>query len=109
MAKLKQKKGKVRGGPKEVRSRSEAQRSEQSARQLERVLRHAQEKIAEQQPLPAVVGGLKLRQACQYLGGIHTSTLRRAIERGLITPNRKLRHLIFPVSELNRFLEEGIE
>ena len=97
------KKGKTRGRPK-------GQASEQSAiRLLKRVREHAQEKIAEQTPLPAIVGALKLRQACKYLGGIHPATLRRAIERGLIRPNRKLRHLLFPVDELNRFLEEGIE
>src|SRR5262245_6971769 len=56
---------------------------------------------------PELVGGLKLRPAAKYLGGIHTSTLRRAVERGLITPNRMFRHLIFPIKELDRFLREG--
>jgi hypothetical protein len=54
------------------------------------------------------VAALKMREACQYLGGIHSATMRRLIERGLIVPNRKLRHLTFAISELDRFLEEGV-
>jgi hypothetical protein len=49
-------------------------------------------------------GALKLKQACQYLGGISPITLRRLIERKLIKPNRSLRHIIIPVAELDRFL-----
>jgi excisionase family DNA binding protein len=58
--------------------------------------------------VPANVGALKLREACQYLGGIHPATLRRLVQRGLIRPNRILRHVLFPVSELDRVLEEGM-
>jgi excisionase family DNA binding protein len=49
---------------------------------------------------------LKLRQAANYLG-VSTISVRRLIERGLIKPNRALRHLLIPVSELDRFLGEG--
>jgi len=52
--------------------------------------------------LPA--GALKLKAACQYLGGISEITLRRLIARGLIKPNRALRHILIPKSELDRFL-----
>ena len=58
---------------------------------------------------PALVAALKMREACQYLGGIHSATMRRMIERGLIVPNRKLRHLTFSIGELDRFLTEGVE
>lgn len=42
-----------------------------------------------------------------YLGGISPITMHRLIKRGLIKPNRALRHILIPVSELDRFLEEG--
>jgi hypothetical protein len=47
---------------------------------------------------------LKLKQACQYLGGVSPITLRRLIDRGLIKRNRSLRHIIISVAELDRFL-----
>jgi hypothetical protein len=46
----------------------------------------------------------KLKEARQILGGISTPTMHRLIKRGLLRPNRKLRHLIFTRSELDRFL-----
>jgi len=49
-------------------------------------------------------GALKLPEACEYLGGISQISLRRLIARGLIKPNRALRHIIIPISELDRFL-----
>jgi len=49
-------------------------------------------------------GAFKLKPACQYLGGISEITLRRLIVRGLIKPNRSLRHILIPKSELDRFL-----
>jgi helix-turn-helix protein len=53
-------------------------------------------------------GALKLKEACQYLGGLSVPTMHRLIRRGLLRPNRALRHLIFPVAELDRFLREGM-
>jgi hypothetical protein len=50
-------------------------------------------------------GALKLKDACQYLGGISPTSVRRLIKRRLLTPNRTLRHLLIPVRELKRFLE----
>jgi Helix-turn-helix domain len=50
------------------------------------------------------VGALKIPDACKYLGGISQISLRRLISRGLIKPNRSLRHLLIPISELDRFL-----
>ena len=52
-------------------------------------------------------GALKLKDAAKYLGGVSHITVRRLIQRGLIKPNRSLRHLLIPVSELDRFLAEG--
>lgn len=49
---------------------------------------------------------LKLMQAANYLG-VSAISIRRLIKRGLIKPNRALRHLLIPVIELERFLEEG--
>jgi hypothetical protein len=55
----------------------------------------------------APTGALKLRAAAKYLGGVSTITVRRLIDRGLLRPNRSLRHLLIPVAELDRFLTEG--
>lgn len=52
-------------------------------------------------------GALKIRDAAQYLGGVSHITVRRLINRGLIKPNRALRHVLIPVAELDRFLREG--
>ena len=55
---------------------------------------------------PTPMGAFKLRQACEYLGGLSIPTMHRLIKRGLLRPNRATRHLLFPVSELDRFLRE---
>jgi hypothetical protein len=47
---------------------------------------------------------LKIKDAGQYLGGLSATTVRRLIKRGLIKPNRALRHILIPVQELDRFL-----
>jgi hypothetical protein len=52
-------------------------------------------------------GALKLIGACEYLGGISATSLRRLIKRGLVRPNRSLRHILIPIGELDRFLREG--
>ncbi len=52
----------------------------------------------------APLGALKLKDAAKYLGGISTITVRRLIDRGLIKPCRTLRHLLIPISELDRFI-----
>jgi hypothetical protein len=52
-------------------------------------------------------GALKLNGACEYLGGISASSVRRLIGRGLLRPNRALRHILIPIAELDRFLAEG--
>jgi len=52
-------------------------------------------------------GALKLRAACEYLGGLSVPTMFRLIERGLLKPNRALRHLVFPIAELDRFLRDS--
>jgi len=57
--------------------------------------------------LPAPIGALKIKDAAQYLGGVSTVTIHRLIRRGLLKPNRSLRHLLIPLTELNRFLEAG--
>jgi hypothetical protein len=58
-------------------------------------------------PPTAPVGALKLKAAAEYLGGVSPITVRRLIERGLIKPNRALRHLLIPVAELDRFIAGG--
>ena len=55
----------------------------------------------------APLGALKLKDAAKYLGGISTITVRRLIERRLIKPSRGLRHLLIPISELDRYLAES--
>ena len=53
-------------------------------------------------------GALKLKEARQYLGGLAVPTIHRLIQRGLLRPNKSTRHLLFPISELDRFLREGM-
>jgi hypothetical protein len=53
-------------------------------------------------------GALKLKEAGQYLGGLSVPTMHRLIQRGLLRPNKSTRHLLFPISELDRFLHEGM-
>ena len=60
----------------------------------------------ESKTAPAV-GALKIKQAAKYLGGVSPITVRREIEKGRIRPCRTLRHLLIPVTELDRWLAEG--
>jgi len=53
----------------------------------------------------APVGALKIKDAAKYLGGVSHITVRRLIKRGLIKPNRVLRHILIPDSELDKFLQ----
>jgi hypothetical protein len=55
----------------------------------------------------APLGALKLKDAALYLGDISPTTVRRLIKRGLLRPNRALRHLLIPVAELDRFIGSG--
>lgn len=52
----------------------------------------------------APLGALKLKDAASYIGGVSPITVRRLIKRGLIKPNRALRHILIPISELERFV-----
>jgi hypothetical protein len=82
-------------------------RQSQSKRwQVEQLLRDRSHN--ENNKADSTAGALKLRAACEYLGGIHSATLRRLIARGLIRPNRMFRHLLFPVKELDRAIREGM-
>ena len=56
----------------------------------------------------APIGALKLKDAASYLG-VSPMSVRRLIERGLIKPNRALRHVLIPVGELDRFLKGGAQ
>jgi hypothetical protein len=62
--------------------------------------------VSEHKPTP-FRGAFKLQEARHYLGGLSTPTMYRLIERGLLKPNRSLRHLIFSRAELDRFLSES--
>ena len=53
-------------------------------------------------PVSAVA--LKTVPAAHRLS-ITPKTLRDLVKRGLIKPNRATRHLLFPISELDRFLQ----
>jgi hypothetical protein len=64
-------------------------------------------KPVEPEAEPIKPGALKLKGAARYLGGVSQISVRRAIDRGLIKPNRSFRHLLIPISELDRFLAEG--
>ena len=64
--------------------------------------------IKSSQSRPVLTGALKLQQARHYLGGLSVPTMHRLIQRGLLRPNKSTRHLLFPISELDRFLHEGM-
>jgi hypothetical protein len=68
-----------------------------------------QENGADKNPPAAVPGAFKLKRAAQYLGGISIPTIHRLMKRGLLRPNRALRHLLFSREELDRFLREGMK
>jgi excisionase family DNA binding protein len=51
-------------------------------------------------------GALKLKDAANYLG-VSPISIRRLIKRGLIKPNRALRHVLISVAELDRFINSG--
>jgi excisionase family DNA binding protein len=50
-----------------------------------------------------VRGGFKKKHAAKYLD-VSQMTMQRLVDRGLLQPNRKLRHLLFSKAELDRFL-----
>ena len=52
------------------------------------------------------IGAMKIPAAAKYLGGVSHITVRRLIKRGLIKPSRALRHVLIPISELDRFLRQ---
>jgi excisionase family DNA binding protein len=59
-------------------------------------------------PNPSVlIGALKIKAAASYLS-VSTVTLRRLITRGLIKPNRALRHVLIPIAELDRFINSEV-
>jgi len=49
-------------------------------------------------------GAYKLRDACEYLGGLSPVTVRRFIDRGLIRRHPAVRHILIAKTELDRFL-----
>jgi len=59
----------------------------------------------EQNQLPTPRRAYKINEAAQAIG-VAPITIRRAIERGLIKPNRAFRHVLITVEELDRFLRE---
>jgi hypothetical protein len=52
-------------------------------------------------------GALKLHPARHYIGGLSVPTMHRLVKKGLLKPCRSVRHLLFSVKELDRFLEDG--
>ena len=52
-------------------------------------------------------GAFKLKEACEYLGGLSPISVRRLIARGLIKRHLALRHIVIAKAELDRFLSSG--
>jgi excisionase family DNA binding protein len=50
------------------------------------------------------VTAVKTVEAAQRLS-VTPKTIRELVRRGLLKPNRATRHLLFPVAELERFLQ----
>jgi len=55
----------------------------------------------------APVGALKIPGAAKYIGGVAEITIRRLIASGKIKPCRNIRHVLIPIKELDRWLEES--
>jgi excisionase family DNA binding protein len=49
-------------------------------------------------------GGVQIVDASLYLG-VSVMTVRRLVKRGLLRPNRATKRLLFPLKELDRFLQ----
>jgi len=75
-----------------------------SSKHLDSPARRAKSRNEPNKSNPPTNGAFKLKPAAEYLGGLSVPTMHRLIQRGLLRPNRKLRHLIFTRSELDRFL-----
>ena len=75
-------------------------------KRTERQARGARQAFAATPTQAEIVGALKLKPAAAYLGGLSVPTMHRLIKRGLLTPNRATRHLLFSIAELERFLRE---
>jgi Helix-turn-helix domain len=65
-------------------------------------------------PIPTIIpkdgrlaGALRARDAAHYIA-VSIPTLRRLVKSGLLRPSRPTRYLVFPISELERFLNEGM-
>jgi hypothetical protein len=54
----------------------------------------------------SLVSALKTKAAAARLS-VTPKTIRSLVARGLLRPNRATRHLLFPVTELDRFLNES--
>ena len=54
-----------------------------------------------------LVGAFTMKEAAIYLS-VSVPTMVRLLERGIIRSNRMTRHHLFPVSELDRALREGM-
>jgi hypothetical protein len=52
------------------------------------------------------IGAFKLKGAAAYLG-ISPISVHRLVQRGLLKPNRALRHLLFSKAQLDEFLANG--
>jgi len=50
------------------------------------------------------ISAVKTKEAAKRLS-VTPKTIRSLVNRGLLKPNRQTRHLLFPVAELERFLQ----
>jgi hypothetical protein len=87
--------------PNKLKSRSPTNGAEKRVKNAAR--RRAQAAKANVEP-----AAFKLEESRHYLGGLSIPTMHRLMKRGLLRPCRNVRHLLFSVSELNRFLNDGM-
>lgn len=45
-------------------------------------------------------------EAAYLMGGVSPRTIRRLVDRGLLRASKGLRHLLIPVKEIERYLDE---
>jgi helix-turn-helix protein len=56
---------------------------------------------------PPTGGAIKLRDAASYIS-VSIPTMHRLVKSGLIKPCRSIRHQLFAISELDRFIYDGM-
>jgi hypothetical protein len=56
---------------------------------------------------PWIEGAMSMAEACEFLGGIDETTLRRYVRRGLVKSSKAVGRRVFSKRDLAEFLARG--